>query len=258
MGGRGPGAVALILVDLVVHQQPQRLGLGVDREIGSVGDGMQERVGHRPATAAPLVDVKVRAAGVVTPVELLDGGDAGLGGRGLPGVQDLPTHPGPLDGNLPGRAVPLIGPAEVVFQFLVDGEGLAGPVPQPSIVTGGLGPQFVIACLPAHVDHGVDRRAAAEHAAPRVVNAAAGQARIGLGRKAPVGAGVGDGVQIADRHLDPEPVVFAARLDQQHPVLRVGAEPIGEQTARAARSHDDVVEHGAPASRGRTTPPPGT
>ena len=30
----------------VVHQQPQGLGVGVDGEIWSVGDGMQESIGH--------------------------------------------------------------------------------------------------------------------------------------------------------------------------------------------------------------------
>src|SRR5246127_1470971 len=64
---RGPGTATLILEDLVVHQKPQGLRLYVDREIGSVGDGMQESISHRPATATPLVDVKVRTAGVVAP-----------------------------------------------------------------------------------------------------------------------------------------------------------------------------------------------
>src|SRR5262245_56461456 len=66
---RGPGAATLILVDVIIDQQLHCLSVGVDGEVGSMGDGMQERVGHRPATAAPLVDVEVRAAGVVSSVE---------------------------------------------------------------------------------------------------------------------------------------------------------------------------------------------
>ena len=76
---RGPGTATLIVVDLTVHQEPQGLCLCVDGEIGSVGDGMQKGIGHRPATATPLVDVKVRTAGVDAPVELIDRGDAQLG-----------------------------------------------------------------------------------------------------------------------------------------------------------------------------------
>ena len=242
-----------MLADVVVHQQPQRLGLGVDGEIGSVCHRVQERIGHRPATASPLVDVEVRAAGVVAPVELVDRCDAHLGGGGLPGVQDLPAHPGPLDADLSPGAVPVVGPAEVVLQVLVDRQGLSGipwiprtvrATPPPALVAGGLGPLVVIAGLTAHVDHGVDRRAAADHPAPRVVNAAPGQPRVGFGGEAPVGARVGNRVQIADRNLDPEPVVVAAGFDQEHPVIRVGAEPVGQQAARAAGAHDDEVELG--------------
>src|SRR5690348_10768832 len=82
------------------------------------------------------------------------------------------------------------------------------------------------------------------------MNAAAGQTWVGLGSEAPVGAGVGNCVQIAHRHLDPEPVVFAASLNQEHTVVRVGAEPIGEQAARTACSHDDEVEFGDGAHSG--------
>ena len=244
---RGPRPATLILADLVVHQEPQGLCLGVDGEIGSVGNGMQESISHRPATATPLVDMKVRTAGVVAPVELIDWGDAQLGSGGLPGIQDLPTHARPLDADLAAGAVPVVGAAEVVFQLLIDRQRLAWTVhatPTPSLVAGSLRPQVVVARLSAHVDHRVDRRAASDHAAPRVVNAAAGQAGVGLGREAPIGAGVGDCVQVAHRHLDPEPVVFAAGLDQEHTAIRVGAEPISEQAARAACSHDDEVEFG--------------
>src|SRR3954453_5204644 len=141
-----PGTAPLILVDLVVHQQPQGLGVGVDGEILSVGDGMQESIGHRPATATPLVDMKVRTAGVVSSVELVDRGDAHLGSGGLPGVQDFPAHPRPLDGDLTTDAVPGVGSAEVVFQLFVDRQCLAGTVratPKPSLITGSLRPQVV-------------------------------------------------------------------------------------------------------------------
>src|ERR1700704_1167109 len=104
---------------------------------------MQEGIGHRPATATPLVDVKVRTAGVVASVELVDRDDAHLGCGGLPGVQDLPAHPRPRDGDLATGAVPLVGSAEVVFQLPEDRQRLAGTVlatPKPAIVTGGLRP----------------------------------------------------------------------------------------------------------------------
>ena len=91
---------------------------------------------------------------------------------------------------------------------------------------------------------------------PRVVDAAPGQPRVGLGGEAPVGAGIGDRVEVAHRHLDPEPVVVAAGLDHQHPVVGVGAETIGQQAARAARAHDDEVELGDRTHAGIVPPLP--
>lgn len=208
---------------------------------------MQERISHRPATATSLVDMKVRTAGVVAPVELIDRSNTHLGSGGLPGVQDLPAHTRPLDADLTTDAMPVVGAAEVVFQMFIDRQRLAWTVrttPKPSLVTGGLRPQVVVARLSAHVDHRVDRRAASDHTAPRIVNAAPGQAGVGLGRKAPIGAGIGDRVQIAHRHLDPKPVITAAGLYQEHTAIGVGAEPIGKQAAGAACSHDDEVEFG--------------
>src|ERR1700759_1425006 len=72
---RSPRTATLSLVDLVVHQKPQGLRLGVDGEIRPVGHGMQESVRHRPTTATPLVDVKVRTAGVVAAIEFVDRGN---------------------------------------------------------------------------------------------------------------------------------------------------------------------------------------
>src|SRR5262249_45022021 len=129
------------------------------------------------APAASLVDMKVGAAGVVAPVELIDRGDAHLGSGGLPGVQDLPAHPRTLNADLAAGAVPLVGATEVVFQLLVDRQRFAWTVraaPKPSLVTDSLRPQGVVAGLAAHVNHRVDRGAAADHPAPRVVDAAAG------------------------------------------------------------------------------------
>src|SRR6202035_4090352 len=101
-------------------------------------------------TATPLVDMKVRTADVVAPVELIDWGDAHLGSGGLPGIQDLPAPARPLDADLTTGAMPLVGPAEVVFQLFVDRQRLAWTVratPKPSIVTGSLRPQVVVARL---------------------------------------------------------------------------------------------------------------
>ena len=57
-------------------------GVGLDREVGAVRDGVQEPLGGVPAHAGPLVHMEVAAAFVVAPVEIVDLGDAGLA-RGI-------------------------------------------------------------------------------------------------------------------------------------------------------------------------------
>jgi hypothetical protein len=64
---------------------------------------------------------------------------------------------------------------------------------------------------------------------------------VGLGAVAPVGARVGDGVEVADRDRDPEIIVTPAGLEQQHPVRRILRQAIGEQAAGAARADDDEI-----------------
>ncbi len=63
----------------------------------------------------------------------------------------------------------------------------------------------------------------------------------GAVRNTPVGALVADRVEIADGNVQPDPVVAPARLEQQHGVARVGAEPVGDQTAGGAGADDDVI-----------------
>ena len=194
-----------------------------------------------------LVDVKVRTAGVVTAVELVDRGDAHLRRRlparrpessSAPEAVRRESHHRRRATRRSRRSSPPAPGRSPASRRTVRA------TPAPTLVTGRLRPQVVIGGLAAHVDHRVDRRAAADHAAPRVVNAAAGQTRVGLRCEAPVGAGVGDRVQVAHGHFDPEPVVRAAGLDQEHPAVGIGAEPVRQQAARTTCSHDNEIEFG--------------
>ena len=78
-----------------------------------------------------------------------------------------------------------------------------------------LPPAVVVGGLAAHVDHGVDGRAAADHLAARIGDGAAAEARLRLGPVHPVGARIADGEEVADRDVEPDPVVLPARLEQQ-------------------------------------------
>jgi hypothetical protein len=51
-----------------------------------------------------------------------------------------------------------------------------------------------------------------------------------------------DAVQIADRDVDPEVAILAARLDEEDALARVDAQAIRQQAAGGAGAADDVVE----------------
>ena len=113
-----------------------------------------------------------------------------------------------------GRAVAeemVLVPLEI-FQHVVP-----APAGKPE-----LAPMVVIGRLAAHVDHGIDGGAAADHLAARISEAAAVERRLGFGAKAPVRPGVADREQIAAGDVKPDPIVAPACLQQQHPVARIG------------------------------------
>ena len=105
-----------------------------------------------------------------------------------------------------------------------------------------LAPAIVIPCLPAHVDHAVDRGTAAQHPAPRIVQRPPVQAGLRLGLQAPVKPRVPHGVKIPDRHVNPEMVVASPGFQQQHAALRIARQPVRKHAARRPGPDDDEVE----------------
>ena len=69
--------------------------------------GRRKRLGGVPAHAALLVDLEIAAALVVAAVEIVDLGNADLGGRIAKGVEDLPGEPLLLDPPFAAGAVHL-------------------------------------------------------------------------------------------------------------------------------------------------------
>ena len=100
----------------------------------------------------------------------------------------------------------------------------------------------VVGRLTAHIDHGIDRGRAADHLAARIVQRAAVEAFLRLGAEHPVGARIADREQIADRDVEPDPVVAPAGFEQQHAFARIGGEAVRQQAAGRAGADDDVVE----------------
>ena len=129
------------------------------------------------------------------------------------------------------------GPGEVILGGL---EQRLDIVPSPA-GAAKLAPMVVIGGLTAHIDHAVDRRAAAKDAAARIDQFAPVQARLGGGLVAPVGARIADAVKIADGDMDPMVIVAPARLDQQDPMAGIRGQAVGKDAARAAGADDDEI-----------------
>ncbi|MOA59186.1 hypothetical protein D3C78_1837460 [compost metagenome] len=62
-----------------------------------------------------------------------------------------------------------------------------------------------------------------------------------FGLEAPVGARVADAVQVTHGDVNPRIVVAAAGFEQQHAMLRVGRQSIGQQTPGWAGPDHDVI-----------------
>ena len=221
-----------------VQAQAGRLSLGDHGQVGPVLNRAQEGLRGVPAHAAFLVDVEVAAALVVAAIEIPGLGDAGLGRGLLKGVEDLPFEAHVLDPPLAARAMQVVG---ALVEVLGAGEQRQHLVPAPARIAE-LAPTVVVARLAAHVDHAVDRGAAAQHPATRIVERPAVEAILRLGLEAPVGLGVVLGIEVADRDVNPDVIILAAGFEQADALVRIGREPVGQHAARRTRTHDHVIE----------------
>ncbi len=93
---------------------------------------------------------------------------------------------------------------------------------------------IVVGGLTAHVDHGVDGGGAADHLAAGIVEAAAVEPRFRLGLEHPVRARIADGEEIADRDVEPNPVVHAPGFEQEHAHSGVGGKTVRQHGAEPA------------------------
>ena len=95
------------------------------------------------------------------------------------------------------------------------------------------GPLVVVRRVAALEDHAVDRTRPAENLSPGVVDAAAAHVRLGLGLVLPVVEAITDGECQRGGHVDehvPAPVAPPC-LEDEYPVGRVGAQPVGKCAA---------------------------
>ena len=164
--------------------------------------------------------------------------DACLFSRILEAIKQLPPDPRVIDPPFSLRAVERVGWGGMALLLDEIGQNL---IPAPA-GEAQLPPAIIIGRLPSHIDHGIDGRAAADHLAARIGNGAASKARLGLGLKHPIGAGVADGEEVTHGNVEPDPIILPARLEHEYAVLRVGGEAIGQNAPGRTRTGDDIVE----------------
>ena len=215
------------------HQNPR-----LHDKVGAVQHGLQKAARRAVAAAVFLVDVEIGAAVVVAGVEILDAGNTGLFGGIDEAVEQIPLYARRFDAPFAAGLMEAAIGFEMVFLLLVKGQKV---IPAPAF-EAEIAPAVIILRLSAHIDHGIDGRTAAEHFTTRIGDGASAQTRFGLGFEHPVGARIADGKQIADRNMEPDPVVVAARFEQQHTVARIGRQAIGKDASGRARAHDDIIK----------------
>jgi hypothetical protein len=137
----------------------------------------------------------------------------------------------------PAAAVELGGALLPVFGALEIGQHV---VPRPAAIAE-LAPMVEILGLAADIDHAVDRRRAAEHAASRVEDRTVVDPGIGLGRKAPGQLRMIEQFDVPGRDMDQRVPVAPAGLDQDDPCGRIGRQPVRQHAPRRPGPDDYIV-----------------
>lgn len=142
------------------------------------------------------------------------------------------------DVQRPALPAPGIGAIGVVLDRPV---GRQHRVAAPAAVAADRRPVIVIRQIAPNPHHRVDRRRPAQQLAPRPVITLTVQPGVGLGPVVPVHRAVKEQLAIPQGHLNKEPPVGAACLEQQDPLAR-RRQPLGQNTARRPRADDRIVE----------------
>ncbi len=216
----------------------------------------------RRAAAAPRRGLEEARAFLRLAVEIGIEGNAALDRRLDEGFGERILMPPVRHRQRTAAAVIIIGAALLVLRLLEIGQHV---VITPADIAA-LAPAVVILVLAAHVKQAVDRARSAQHFSARLEHLASAEARLRLGLVHPVDGFFLEQLAVADRHVNPDVGVLRAGFQQQHRMLAVGGEPVGEHAAGRAGADDDVIEfggfsrpvivHGLPRSpRDRQRPP---
>ena len=131
----------------------------------------------------------------------------------------------------------IVAVALVTFHILEDRQHVAIA---PAAITE-LCPGIVVLCLSTHEDHAVDRAGATEQLAARHRNAPATGGLLGFGLVEPVRRRILD--QFREPYRDTRPgMTLPACLQDQHRILAVRTQSVGQHRTSRACAYDDVIK----------------
>ena len=209
-------------------------------QIGAAHRRPQIGIGAGGAAAAPRRGLEEAGAFLGLAVEIRIEGNAGLD-RGLhEGFRQRILVPPVRHRERPAGAVKLVLAALLVLRL--------PEIRQHVVITpadiAALAPAVVVLVLAAHIKQAVDRARSAQHFSARLEHLPAAEARLRLGLVHPVDRLFLEQLAVAERHMDPDIAVLRAGLEQQHRMLAVRAQPVGEHASGGAGADDDIIEFG--------------
>ena len=209
-----------------------------DGQVGTVFDRVQ--VSPRRTQPAPPVDIAVKGpeAFLSVAVDILREGVTRLLDRLEKGTEKGIFTGARFQQQGAIDTMVFIGTDKAGFRAFKVGQ-IVGVV--PVLHTGILAPALIVHGIAANVDHAVDAARAAQHLAPPVENTPVVHVRFRFALVTPVIEFVAQRDRQSGRHVDEDipDIVGASGLQHQHPVGRVGAEPVGQGAAGGTASHDD-------------------
>jgi hypothetical protein len=96
--------------------------------------------------------------------------------------------------------------------------------------------------LAADIDQSIDRTGPTENLSTRRDDFAVVAFRLRLGLVTPIESPIAEQLAEAERDMKPEVPAAGARLQEKHTMLTGHREPIGQNAARTAGAHNNVVK----------------
>src|SRR5262252_4566125 len=143
------------------------------------------------------------------------------------GNRERPTHP--MQRILAARLV--LAAAKIREHIIEAPAGIAE-----------LAPMIEVRRLAADVEQAIDRARPAQHLPPRLDDLSVVELCLRLRGIEPIDLAIGEQFAVAERDVNPDMAVMAARLQQQNAIATRGGQTIGEHAAGAAGADDDIVE----------------